>query len=206
MSQELPRKRSSSKSYAQSVKEGQNPPSHTPQYERDVLAPAGIIIDPQFGDTAISEGCKELCIVLVDAQCEPPKHSLFQDDLFWKILSSVRSRNEPRVVRDISPLIHPSAELLFMLGDLKTDYLIEEIQTEWSRCVPLAGPISKPDFAVGLRSSAFTDCEIRKLKYYSSPEKPTSFTTALYFPFLVCEAKVSLMSLISYMPLLSANY
>ena len=128
---------------------------------------------------------------------------LFQDDLFWKILSSVRSRNEPRVVRDTSPLIAPSAELLFMLGDLKTDFLTEEIQTEWNRCVPLAGPVPKPDFAVGLRLSVFTDCEIRKLKYHSSLEKSTSFTTALCFPFLVCEAKVSL---ISYMSLIPANY
>lgn len=32
-------------SYSQGVKEGEYPPAHTPAYEKQVLEPAGIIMD-----------------------------------------------------------------------------------------------------------------------------------------------------------------
>lgn len=122
--------------------------------------------------------------ILVDAKYEPPKNSLFEGNLFWKVLNAVRSRNEPRVVRDISPLLIPSAELLFMRGFSKLKDLTEEIQANWTKCVP------RPDFTVGFQSSAFTDDEMEKLRYHSAPEKPTLFTGDLYFPFLICEVNV----------------
>ena len=81
-----------------------------------MLEPAGIMIDQQLGEAAISDGCKELCTTLVNATYEPPQNSLFEGNLFWKVLNGVRSRNEARVVRDISPWLIPSAELLFMRG------------------------------------------------------------------------------------------
>ena len=191
MNQPLAKKRSSSAmSYAQSVREVEKPSAHTPEYERRVLAPAGIILDQQVGEATISNDCKQLCATLVGANYEPPEHSLFQDDLFQRVLNSVRSRNEKRVMRDIMPCIAPSAELLFLRGASKLEYLIEEIEVEWSKCVSLAGPLPKPDFVVGFSRSGFTDEEIGKLQYYGAPEKPTLFTENLYFPFLICEAKV----------------
>ncbi|KAL9103963.1 MAG: hypothetical protein Q9163_001025 [Psora crenata] len=137
----------------------------------------------------ITDDCKQLCTTLADAQYEPPKDSLFEGDLFWKILDRVRSKNEPRVVRDISPLLIPSAELLSMRGLLEIEYLIEEIQADWTKCVPLVGPLPKPDLTVGFQSSAFTDDEMERLRYHSTPAKPTLFTGELYFPFLTCEIK-----------------
>ena len=191
MSQQLTKKRSSSAmSYSQGVKEGEYPPAHTPAYETQVLEPAGIIMDQQLGEAAISDDCKQLCTILVDATYEPPENSLFENNLFWKVLNGVRRRNEPRVVRDISPLLVPSAELLFMRGFSELKDLTEEIQADWTKCVPLAGPLPRPDFTVGFQSSAFTNDEIEKLKCHGVPEKPTLFTRDLYFPFLVCEAKV----------------
>lgn len=191
MSQPLTKKRSSSAmSYSQGVKEGEYPPAHTPAYENEILRPAGIIMDQQLGETAISDDSKQLCTILVDAKYEPPKNSLFEGNLFWKVLNGVRSRNEPRVVRDISPWLIPSAELLFMNGVSELADFTEEIQAVWTKCVPLAGPLPKPDFTVGFQSSAFTDDEIEKLRYYTVPEHPTLFTGNLYFPFLICEAKV----------------
>lgn len=189
--QQLTRKRSSSAmSYSQGVKEGEYPPAHSPAYEDQVLKPAGIIMDLQLGEAAISDESKQLCITLIDAKYEPPKNSLFEENLFWKVTNGVRSRNEPRVVRDIVPWLTPSAELLFMRGVLELEDLTEEIQTDWTRCVPLAGPSPRPDFTVGFQSSAFTDDELQKLKCYSAPEKPALVTEHLYFPFLVCETKV----------------
>lgn len=191
MSQQLTKKRSSSAmSYSQGVRVGEYPPAHTPAYEKQVLEPAGIIMDQQLGEATISNGCKQLCTILVDATYKPPQNSLFEGDFFWKVLNGVRSRNEPRVVRDISPWLIPSVELLFMRGFSNLKNLTEEIQTDWTKCVPLAGPLPRPDFTVGFQSSAFTNDEIEKLKYHSVPEKPTLFTGDLYFPFLICEVKV----------------
>lgn len=191
MSQQLSRKRASSvMSYTQSVKEGENPPAHTPEYERQVLARAGIQMDHQFGEATILDECKRLCTTLLDAKYEPPEHSLFQDDLFWKTINRLRSRSEAKVMRDLTPYIVPSVELLFIRGDSKLEHMMEEIQAEWSKCTSLAGPQSKPDLTVGFPLSAFTDNEIQKLKYYRAPERPTLFTGSLYFPFLMCEVKV----------------
>ena len=190
MSQQLARKRSSSGiSYTQSVKEGDNPPAYSPAYE-GVLAKAGIFMYQHLGHATISNTSKELCTTLLDAGYDPPEHALFQGDLYWIVLEMVRNRNEARVVRDITPHIVPSVEILCALGTSSLEDLTEEINAEWSKCIPLAGPQPKPDFAVGLAQSAFTDNEMEKLKYYRAPQKPTFFTGNLYFPFLLCEVKV----------------
>lgn len=183
--------------YSQGVKEGEYPLAHTPEDDERILTSANIIMDHQLGEAAISNDCKQLCATLVDATYEPPENSLFQEDLFWRVLNNVRSRNEARVVRDVSPYIVPSAELLFLRGALEHEYLTEEIQAEWTKCVTLAGPQPKPDYVVGFPTSAFTKNEIAKLKWYNgTPEKPTAkptiFTTDLYFPFLTCEVEVRL--------------
>ena len=186
------RKRSSSAtSYAQSMKKGESPYAHSPEYERKVLAPAGIILDQQLGEAAVSADCKEMCASLTNANYEPPKDSLFDGDLFWKVMNSIRSRNEPRVVRDISQYVTPSAEHLELRGLLEAEHLREELQTEWHRCDSLAGPAPKPDLAVGLGLSAFTEKELKKMQNYGTFQKPTEVAESLFFPFLVCEAKVS---------------
>ena len=188
MSQQLSRK-NSVKSYTQSTKDGENPPAYSPEYEK-VLAKAGILMSDNLGEITISEDCKELCAVLLEADYDPPEHTLFQGDLFWITINMVHSRNEARVVRDITLYIIPSAELLFARGVSGLEYLTEEINGEWNKCIPLAGPKPKPDFAVGLSPNVFTDNEIEKLKCYTTPQKPTSFTGNIYLPFLLCEVKV----------------
>ncbi|KAI9779374.1 MAG: hypothetical protein M1816_003601 [Peltula sp. TS41687] len=189
MSQPTPKKRSSSNmSYAQSVKQGDNPAAYSPEYER-VLEKAGIFMHQHLGQATISDTCKMVCATLLAGRYEGPKHSLFQGNLLGRILARVRSRNEARVLRDITPSLVPSAELLFIRGASHLEHLTDELNAEWVKCIPLAGPRPKPDFAVGLMSSAFTDNEVEKLKTYTAPEKPTLFTGNSYFPFLVCEVK-----------------
>ena len=105
-------------------------------------------------------------------------------------MESVRRRNEARVVRDITPLIVPSTELLYARrGILHLQHLTEEINAEWTKCICLAGPRPKPDYAIGFMPSAFTVDEVMKLKSYTAPEKATLFTEHLYFPFIICEVK-----------------
>lgn len=189
MNQQLSRKHSSSgMSYTQSVKDGENPPAYSPEYE-GVLAKAGIFMGKYLGQATISDTCKELCVILLSGEYESPEHSLFQDNSFWITLEKVRSKNEARVVRDITPSVVPSAELLYTRGDQDLQYLTEEISADWTKCTYLAGPRPKPDYAVGLISSAFTDDEVQKLKLYTSPAKATLFTGDFYFPFLMCEVK-----------------
>lgn len=97
MSQHLNRKRlSPATSYAQGVKQGQYPPSHTPAYESKILRPAGIILDPNLGEESISDDFRKLCNEFVDTRCDPPESSLFEEDLFWKVSNGVLTRNEAR--------------------------------------------------------------------------------------------------------------
>jgi len=189
MSQPLSRKHSSSgMSYTQSVKEGDKPPAYTPEYENE-LAKAGIFMYQHLGQAIISDTCKELCATLLNGQYETPKYSLFKEEFFWMTLERVRSNNEARVLRDITPSIVPSAELLYICGASNLQHLAEEINAEWTKCICIAGPRPKPDYAVGLMSSAFTDDEVERLKSYTAPGKATLFTGKLYFPFLTCEVK-----------------
>ena len=190
MNQRLSKKISfSAMSYTQSVKEGENPPPYTPAYE-NVLVKAGIFMHQHLSQAPISNTCQELCATLLDGEYELPEHSLFEDDMFWTTMENVRRRNEARVVRDITPLIVPSPELLYArCGILHLQHLTEEINAEWTKCICLAGPRPKPDYAIGFMSSAFTDDEVMKLKSYTAPEKATLFTEHLYFPFIMCEVK-----------------
>lgn len=188
VSELTPKKRSRSTSYSQSVKEGNKPRPYTPKYE-EVLANAGIFMDAFQGQTNISNDCQELCNILLSRKYDPPIDSLFKDDRFWVALQRVRNRNESRVFRDITPFIVPSAELLYIRGLDHLEHLTEELNAEWTKCTALAGPRPKPDFCVGLSSSAFTEEEVSKLKLYTAPNRATLVTEQLYFPYFMCEVK-----------------
>ena len=177
-------------SCTQSVEQDINSTAYSVEYE-DLLAEVGILMhDCQ---TSISNESKKLCVTLLEGKNEIPENILFQGESFWTLLGKVRDRNESRVIRDITPYIVPSVELLFIRGVLGFEHLTEELSAEWIKCIPLAGPRPKPDLAVGFSSSVFTDKEIQKLKYHQTPQRPTLFTETMYFPFLVCEVKVSFM-------------
>jgi hypothetical protein len=188
MSKPLSKKRPRATSYTQSVRDGDNPRAYTPQYE-EVLTKAGIIMNAHQRQVAASNDCQQLCDDFLNSEYDTPDHSPFNGDMFWTALDRVRSRNELRVRRDVTPLIMPSAELLYLHGCVDLEHLIEELDAEWSKCSSLAGPQPKPDFCVGLMSSAFTEKEILKLKSYTAPNRATLVTEHLYFPFLTCEVK-----------------
>ena len=189
MSQSLNKKRSSSSiSYSQSVKEGLNPPQYTPGYE-GVLQDAGIYMDDELGQT-ISNTSQELCDVLLNSFFPPPSNSLFTGQSFLLTLDAARNENEPRVQRDILPLLVPCASLLYLHDRIvQFQHLSAKVQGEWTKVTPLAGPLPVPDYVVGLKRSAFTRNEIFQLQTYSAPSKATLFRDGLYFPFLVCEVK-----------------
>ena len=190
MSRPLNKKRSSSSlSYTQSVKEGLNPPQYTPGYE-DVLQDAGICMNEELGQT-ISDTSQELCEVLLSSFFPPPSNSLFAGQTFLLTLDEARNENEPRVQRDITPLLVPCASLLYLHDRiLQCQHLSAKIQSEWTKVTPLAGPLPTPDYVVGFKRSAFTSDERLQLQIYSAPNKATIFRDGLFFPFLVCEVSI----------------
>jgi hypothetical protein len=185
------KKRSSSAmSYSQGVKEGIYPAAHTSTYEKEILEPAGIILDKQIGEATIGHDARDLCQTLLKATYEIPENSLFEGDLFWKVLNGVRNEGEGRVVRDLQPDVVPSAEILSFRGLSKVNYLKETVKIPWNNVVSLAGPKPCPDFTVGLLPSAFTEPELDKLhRRHNTSDTPSRFTGNLYFPFFTCEAK-----------------
>lgn len=190
MSQPLNKKPSApNMSYTQSVKEGLNPPQYTPEYE-NTLREAGIFMNQEPG-LSVSDTSQELCTTLLDSFFPPPTNSLFRDQSFLLILEEVRNDNEPRVQRDVLPLLVPCASLLFVHDRIaQCRHLAARIQGEWTKITTLAGPQPTPDYAVGLKPSAFTDEEISKLQDYTASNSATQFRDGLYFPFLVCEVSI----------------
>ena len=164
--------------------------ARNPDYEQQ-LTTAGIYSEENMANIAQDE--KNLCTSFLNANQPVPKISLFQDSLFELTASRYLRRSEAMVLRDITPLIAPSAELLYMFGATHLAHLREEINQSWIKCICLAsGPRPKPDFTVGLRSSAFTEIELNKLIPYVGGFKETCFvkvTRDIYFPFITCEAK-----------------
>jgi hypothetical protein len=107
---------------------------------------------------------------------------------------SVRARNEAMVVRDISPLICPSAQVLRIYGATHLKALNESVNEGWNCAEPFYGPRPQPDYSVGFGRSAFLDDQLEKLKPFVG-EVPDTFTShfmatwQMYFPFLTCEVK-----------------
>ena len=62
-------------------------------------------------------------------------------------------------------LIVPAPEELFRRGAKHLEHLIETVDESWIKSIPLVkGPCPQPDFAVGLKPSAFTSDQLKKLQ------------------------------------------
>ncbi|KAI9836144.1 MAG: hypothetical protein M1837_003453 [Sclerophora amabilis] len=197
MSRQLTRKRSTPSirgqpdSSSASIREGKNPAVKSRRYEQ-LLASAGIYMDDD-DKVATTSASKTLCQNLLDADQAVPSDSLFNDDLFKRICQRVRNRNEARVIRDLSPLLVPSAEILHVRGATQLEHLIENVNESWSNSIPLVnGPRPQPDYSVGLKPTAFTSDQVRKLKPFIGDWQTASrlvATDEMYFPFLTSEVK-----------------
>ena len=71
--------------------------------------------------------------------------------------------------------------------------MIETVDESWIKSIPLVkGPRPQPDFAVGIRPSAFTSDQLKKLQPSIGDWQTTSrlvATDEMYFPFLTSEVK-----------------
>ena len=173
-----------------SLREGKNPDVKNRRYEI-ILASAEIYMGkPEMPPT---NECKSLCQALLQTEQPTPKDSIFRDDLFDTACDNIRNKNEARVIQDIGRLLVPSPETLTMFGATHLKHLIETVNESWIKSIPLVkGPRPQPDFAVGLRSSAFTPIQLKKLKPSIGDWQTTSrlvATDEMYFPFLTAEVK-----------------
>lgn len=183
-----PKKRLASSSYTQRVKEGEVPPAYSAAYETH-LANHGLYMGEDRGRAKVRDGSKALCRSLLAKIYPDPTHTPYPLSKFLSVWQRVQNRNEPRVVRDLTSLLVPSPELLYVEGHEDLEHVVEEIDAEWTKGSSLAGPMPKPDRAFGIFPHAFDEEETAKLKNYTAHDRPTLFTDHMYFPFLVCEVK-----------------
>jgi len=154
--------------------------------------------DHTEGITAASE---ELCQMLLGKKFLPPEHTLFSDDdLFKKTCKRIRGENETKVVRDIAPLIVPSAEILADSGAQHLGILRETVNACWVLSITFIkppgsrpGPRPQPDFGLGFKRDAFSREQIQKLQPFIGDLLTDSTLIAetynMYLPFFSAEVK-----------------
>ncbi|KAI4125960.1 MAG: hypothetical protein LQ347_005163 [Umbilicaria vellea] len=168
-----------------SLGEEKDPAAKSQRYE-NTLRSAGIWMGlPELPTT------KTCCQTMLDVEQPIPKDSLFGDDLFETTCENIRNRNKARVIQDVARLIVPSAETLTTYGATHLKHLIENVNEGWIKSIPLVnGPRPQPDFSVGLRRTAFTSDQLKKLKLFVGDWKTASrvmATDKMYFPFLTSD-------------------
>lgn len=175
-----------------SLREGKNPVVRSRRYQQ-ILESVGIYMGQPELHLRAAQTDKALCQELLKKEQPVPKDSLFNDDLFESTCEDIANRNEARVIQDIGRLIVPAPEELFRRGAKYLKHLIETVDESWIKSIPLVkGPRPQPDFAVGLRSSAFTPDQLEKLQPSIGDWQTTSrlvATDEMYFPFLTAEVK-----------------
>ncbi|ATY67240.1 hypothetical protein A9K55_000341 [Cordyceps militaris] len=143
---------------------------------------------------AIVDESRDMISVMLSSQQAVPKNTLFRDDLFKKTCRRVEDRNEARVMRDITPLIVPSAEILAIYGASELDCLMESMNEGWSNSLPLTGTRPQPDYSVGFKRDTFTEDQLKRLSpfigdFIAGDQSFFMATYQIYFPFLTCEVK-----------------
>ncbi|CAG8982693.1 hypothetical protein HYALB_00000974 [Hymenoscyphus albidus] len=180
---------SSAGSSDQKPRDIKSAPYQDARYETILATKGSFMGKSQLGVTATS---KDLCRTLLEIEQTFPDNSLFHDDLFEDTCEMVRNKNEARVVRDISPLIVPPAEVLAIRGAKHLKILIESVNEGWNNSIPITKTRPQPDYSVAFRREAFTEAQLKRIEPFVGELTETSFfmaTYSMYFPFFTCEAK-----------------
>jgi hypothetical protein len=123
----LAKKSSLSLSRKQSVSSSTTPSDQKPRevksapyqyvhYENILATKGSFMVKSKLDITGTS---KSLCRTLLETEQTFPDNSLFHDDLFEETCDMIQNKNDAGVIRDISPLIIPSAETLAIRGGAK---------------------------------------------------------------------------------------
>jgi hypothetical protein len=140
--------------------------------------------------TGIIDEDQKLCHKFLEDQDHPiPQNSMFDADKFEGFCSHLQGRSEARVYLQLHPLFVPSAENLFICGQKNLEYLIEGYNDRWVKAIPFYGSQPQPDHTVGLKWSAFTELQRRKLGIDFTSKSYYTARDDIYFPFLTTEVK-----------------
>ncbi|KAK3065002.1 hypothetical protein LTS18_014077 [Coniosporium uncinatum] len=154
----------------------------------------------QFAEGVTAES-KELCQTLLEETQPLPEHILFSDNvLFEKTCERIRGENETKVVRDIAPLIVPSAEILADRGAKHLEILRKTVNACWVNPITFMqtpgsrpGPRPQPDFGLGFKRDAFSREQFQKLQPFIGDLLTDSTLIAatynMYLPFFSAEVK-----------------
>ncbi|KAG8407779.1 hypothetical protein J3459_018372 [Metarhizium acridum] len=191
----LSRKRSNSATSTtpsdQKPREEKSAPYRDPRY-KTLLASKGSFMDKS--NLGITKESKNKYFELLSTKQTALNDSLFLDSLFEETCRSVEDRNEARVMRDLTPLIVPSAEILRIRGAKQLNILIESVNEGWNNSIPLTGTRPQPDYSLGFKREAFSDDQLAKLSpfigdFITGDQSFFMATYYMYFPFLTCEVK-----------------
>ncbi|KAL9616361.1 MAG: hypothetical protein Q9160_008755 [Pyrenula sp. 1 TL-2023] len=150
------------------------------------------------GITAESE---KLCQTLLRGTQSPPKDTLFSaDELFRKTCKRIRGENKTNVVRDIAPLIVPSAEILADRVAKHLEILRETVNACWVNSITFVkppgsrpGPRSQPDFGLGFKRDTFSQEQLQKMQPFIGNILTHSTLIAatynMYLPIFTAEVK-----------------
>ncbi|TFA99834.1 hypothetical protein CCMA1212_008243 [Trichoderma ghanense] len=134
---------------------------------------------------------RRLCQILLETKQSVPEKSLFHDGFFQETCQRLRNWNHARIIRDISPLIVPSAETLAIYGTKHLDVLAESVNESWKCSCAVPGVATpQPDYSVGFRLDAFSDSQRTVLSWLNTDSSGLSLfkaTPHVYLPFLSCE-------------------
>lgn len=181
----------------QKPREEKSAPYRHARYETVLNTKGSFMAEHEDG---INKRTKDLCFALLDTDQKTPEDSLFNNDIFKETYEAIRGKNEARVIRDISLLIVPSAEILARRRPKHQKILIESVNEGWNSSISLIGTRPQPDFSVGLRRDAFNKDQLDKLRPFIGEIEydNTSFfmgTYYMYFPFFTCEVKCGAQAL-----------
>jgi hypothetical protein len=180
---------SSAGSSDQKPRDVKSAPYQDARYETILATKGSFMGKSQLGVTTTS---KSFCRTLLEIDQTFPDDSLFCDDLFEETCEMVRNKNEARVVRDISPLLVPPAEVLAIRGAKHLNILIESVNEGWNNSIPITKTRPQPDYSIAFRREAFTEDQLKRIEPFVGELTETSFfmaTYSMYFPFFTCETK-----------------
>ncbi|KAM5441680.1 hypothetical protein MferCBS31731_003361 [Microsporum ferrugineum] len=136
-----------------------------------------------------------LCERLLNQTAKTPRGTLFDDEFIGRFHNRLHTRSEARLLVDLHSLLVPSAENNFIRGREELKDVIDGYNDSWLRTEPIFGPKPQPDHARGLRWSAFSESQRRKLGIKPGENSHYAVRDDMYFPYLTAEVKCGNQSL-----------
>lgn len=144
------------------------------------------------GGPGQNQVCQTFCYYLFKVEQPVPLDSLFRDDRLQETCKRLRYENESKVIRDITPLLVPSVEVLCAMGEEYLGLMIDHASRKWDACIPMIDiPPPQPAYSVGFKKTAFTSDQLVKLKPFIKDWESSRFlaTPCMLFPFFMVEVE-----------------